>query len=419
MNKFVAVMAVAACAGCASDSEGLGKAVNVLGTAATFALEATQPPPPPPPPQPVVVVQQPVLVQQPVVPVPAPAVQAPAAPQAPAVDVSAFAGVCTAATDTAEPEYKYGTLRFRKPATPEQIAAAKAKIPSAASLSLDFEKVDEATVTAAIAQFPGARRISVRKTGLKTLAPFAALRDATDVKIGDADLRGVSLAPLAGLRKLETFDATYSKIDDLAPLAGLPCLKKVGFYGATLTTFAPLASCPRLEEVYFYAAVLPPEGYASLGLLRQVRRFHGGLTKMTDISWLRQVPQTEEVQIFAEKIPDLTPIQALPNLTYLRLWNMAGGNLSAPVGDLALLANNRKLKRLELPGCRYSNVAALAALQDLERLDLSGAKEPVDVAVVASLPKLKSLDLGGSTVVNGTAIPASVRVGKNSRTQGL
>ena len=339
------------------------------------------------------------------------AVQAPAPVAAP---------VATTATDTAEPEFQYGRLTFEKPATPEQIAAAQAKISAGKTVqTLQFEAVDDATIAAAIAAFPGARQVTVRKTAVTTLAPFAQLKDATEVAVKDADLRAVSLAPLASLPKLKTFAGTYSKFADLSPLAACPELKDVDFYGAEVTSFAPLAACPKLERVYFYAAKTTPEGYASLGALKQVKRFHGGLTKMTDISWLRQVPQAEEVKIFAEKIPDLTPLQALPNLTYVRLWNMKGGNFSTVVGDLSLLAGNVKLKRLELPGSSYSNLGALASLQELEVLDLSNAQGPVDVSVVAKLPKLRSLNVSGSAVVNGASIPASVRVSKDKKTTGL
>ena len=479
------------CAGCTSDPEGFAKAMDVIGTAATIAIEATQPPPPPPPPpvvvhqpvvvaQPVVVqqpvvaqpvvVQQPVLaqpvvqqpvvqapvvqqpvvqqpavqapvVQQPVVQQPAvqapvvqqpvveqPAVQAPAAAApavaAPAVDVAAFAKARTTATDTAEPEFKYGSLRFSKPATPEQIAAAKQKIAaeegSSGSVRLQFEKVDDATVAAAIAQFPNATEVSVSDSQLTSIAPFALLVNATKLKI--KDVKNLNIAPLAALRKVRSLEFTYSEIADLSPLAGMTELVDIDFYGAVLKDFSPLAACPKLDKVYFYAAELPPEGYASLGKLKQVKKFHGGLTKMTSIEWLRQVPQAEEVKIFAEKIPDLSPLASLPNLKYLRLWNMDGGSMSAPVGDLALLANCKNLRRLELPGSRYVNTAALAALTALEEVDLSGAKEPVSVAFAAKLPALKTLDLCNANVTDGAivaSLPKTVRVRTDKKTQGV
>ena len=51
--------------------------------------------------------------------------------------------------------------------------------------------------------------------------------------------------------------------------------------------------------------------------------------------------------------------------------------------------------------------------------DLSTAKQPVDVSFVKSLPKLKHIALRGTEVVNGSAIPASVKVYSDDKTKGL
>ena len=422
-NPFI-VMGCAAlvCAGCSSDPEGFTKAMDVLGTATAIAVAATQPPPPPP--QPAVVVQQPVVVQQhvvvqqPAVAQPPAAIQQPVA-QAPAVsaaELEVFAKARTTAADTAEPEYKYGSLRFSKPATPEQIAAVKQKIAagetSTGSIRLYFNKVDDATVAAAIAQFPGATEVSVSDTQLTTLAPFALLSNVT--KLAVKGVKKLNIAPLAGLHKIRSIDFTYSEIADLSPLSGMTELVDIDLYGAELADDRSSDSIA--------AAKLPPAGYASLGALKQVKKFHGGLTKMTSIEWMKQVPQAEEVKIFAEKIPDLTPIASLPNLTYLRLWNMDGGSLSTAVGDLAFLSGNKKLKKLELPGSRYVNTDALAALPLLETVDLYGAKNPVSVAFATRLPKLKILGLGGATVTDGAVVaslPKTVRVRTDKKTQGV
>ena len=306
--------------------------------------------------------------------------------------------VRTTATDTAEPECKYGSLVFKKPATPEQIAAAKAKL-TGRRVGLVFEKgADAETVAAALAQCPEATTVRVRDVKGVALAGFASLRNMTDLELHD----------------IENLD--------LAPLAGLPALRNIGLYGSQVKDFSPLASCPNLDRVYYYAVKTTPEGYASLGTLKQVKKFHGGLTKMTSLEWLRQVPQAEELKVFAEKFADLTPIQALPNLTYLRCWNMKGDNLSTPLGDLAFLAHNTKLRTLELPGCRFTNTAVLAGLPALEKVDLSGAKEPVDVAFAAKLPKLRLLNLRDCQVVNGAVLgtlPKTVRVTTSKKTTGL
>ena len=330
----------------------------------------------------------------------------------------------TTAKETAEPEYSYGALKFTKPATPEQIEAARQKIVAAGkspdNLRIRMEEVDDATVAAALARFPTATEVSVDDSPLTTLAPFALLTNAT--RLGIKNVKNADIRPLAGLRRLRSLDLSYSAVADLSPLAGMPELVDIDFYGSELKDFSPLASCPKLDRVYFYAAELPPEGYATLGKLRQVKKFHGGLTKMTSIEWLRQVPQAEEVKIFSEKIADLTPLASLPNLTYLRIWNMNGDSMSCPVGNLSLLANNKKLKKLELPGCRFLNTAALAGLTALETVDLSGAKEPVSVAFATSLPALRELDLSDVRVTDGAllaSLPKTVRVRTDKKTQGV
>ena len=443
MKKLmIGLTAAAFAAGCTSNPEATTKTMDILGSVAGAVLEATQPPPPPPPrtvivQQPVMVaqpaiVQQPVVqqpvVQQPVVPAPAvpaaPAVAAPAAPAAPQVDVSASANVSSTAANAAEPEFKYGTLKFKVPATAAQIAAAKQKIVAEGKaklthVRLEFEKdADEATVTAALVQFPDAVYVEIDGVKFSAPIPFALMRGVTHAEI--KNVKGLNLAGIEVLgAKIESLRFSYSQIADLSPLAGMTELSDIDFYGAEIADFSPLAACPKLRRIGFYAAKCTPEGYASLGNLKQVTKFHGGLTKMTSLAWVRQVPQATELKIFAEKIPDLTPIQSLPNLTYLRVWNMDGGNLSCALGDLALLANNKQLRRLELPGSRYTNLEALAALPELEVLDLSYAKQPVDVSVVARLPKLKRLSVYGTQVVNGGAIPASVSVSKDKKTTGL
>ena len=352
--------------------------------------------------------QQPAAQPQPTAqPVSAPqpaAVPAAPAPAVPAVDASAFAGARTTSANTAEPEYSYGRIEFTKCATPEQIAAARAKMaadkrdPDSAKLIFRVDKKvdptgpDYATLAAACAKFPEAQTVQIDECpGITSIAPLALMANATRIKV--SNFKNLDLSPLSGLVNLELLEFTYSEIADLSPIGALPRLKKVDFYGAVLNDFTPLAGCPMLDEVYFYAAKLPPEKYATLGSLKQVKKFHGGLTKMTSIAWLAQVPQAEELVIFAEKIADLSPLAGAVNLKYLRVWNFDGGSMAPALGDLSLLANLKNLEKLELPGSSYSNLAALGGLAKLKKLDLSNAKAPLDLAFARSLPALENLDV--------------------------
>ncbi|MBP5319956.1 MAG: hypothetical protein J6334_03125, partial [Kiritimatiellae bacterium] len=336
--------------------------------------------------------------------------------------IAAFAGARTTAADTAVPEVKWGTVYVKKPATPEQVLEAKnaflADKRDLANATVRFEGVDDATVAATLAVFHQAATVDVEKSTLSTLAPFALLRNAKKIglnKVGCTDLK-----PLAGLPNLVTLSLHYCKLDNFAPLATLQALEELDLYGAEVTgSLAPLAACPKLNKVDFYAVKGPQAFYDSLGSLKQVKEFHGGLTKMTSIQWLRAVPQAETVQIFAEKIDDLTPISTLVNLTYFRGWNMDGGSMATALGDLSFLAPCRKLKRLDLPGSAFTNTALIGTFTELEELDLSRVKQPVDVSFVKSLPKLKRISLYGTEVINGNAIPPSVKIYSDKKTTGL
>lgn len=362
---------------------------------------------------------------------PAPAVAAPAVPAAaavPSVDqalVAQFASMRTTATDTAVPEVKYGTLYVEKPATPEQVAAAKnAWIATKRSLdnaNIRFKgKIDDATLAAVLAVFNRAGNVDIRADEgcITSLAPLSLLREVRVIYIEHVDLGGC--AAFAAMPKLQRLSLHYCTVSSFAPLAASANLASLDLYGSKVSgSFAPLAACPKLSKIEFYAVKGPKETYDSLGALTQVKDFHGGLTKMTSLAWLATVPQTEALQIFAEKIDSLAPVSSLANLTYFRGWNMDGGSMATALGDLSFLANCRKLKKLELPGSAYSNTAIIGTFTELEELDLSNAKQPVDVSFVASLPRLKKLAVRGTEVVNGASVPASVKISKDKKTKGL
>lgn len=434
--KFKSVLLVAAAVGGAATCSAKGGFFRSLVNQTVDAIVAPPPPPPPPPPA-EVVVQQPVYVQpaaviQPVVQQPVyvqqqtvaqqPVVQQPAAVQpavveapaeqaavqqpaaaatavaqvanaAPAaVDPSAFANARTTSGDTAVPEFKYGAMTFKKPATPEQIAEAKAQVKNVGSTVLRFvDGVDDATIAAAIYQMPDVREVKIdgKRGGVTTLAPLALLKNAKTLDINNVDVS--DLSPLAGLPKVERLLLRYCKLQDLSPVATLPNVKDVDCYGATVTSFAPLAALPKLEKVCYYAVKGDQSTFDTLGALKQVKKFHGGLTKMTSLEWCRNVPQMEELQVFAEKIDDFSPISALPNLKYFRSWKMK----TTGTPDLSFLANCKKLERLELPGNVYANLAVIGTLTTLTQVDVSDWPGTVDLSFVKSLPNLDTLVVTG------------------------
>ena len=372
--------------------------------------------------EPVATEPEPALVQA-----PAPAVAAPAAPTAPApavpaVDASSFAAMRTTSAETAVPNVQYGMIYVTKPATPEQIAAAKkaylddGRQPEDARIK--FEKVDDATVSATLAAFRDATSVEMKETNLESLAPFALLGNVRRINLNKVNC--ADSTPFAHCAKLQALEMRYCTISDFSGFAALQNLETIDLYGSNVSgSFAPLATCSRLRKIDYYAVKGDQALYDSLGTLKQVKEFHGGLTKMTSIKWLLNVPQTEALVVFSEKIDDFSPISTLVNLTHFKGWSMDGGSMAPALGDLSFLANCKKLKKLELPSSNYTSTAIIGTFTDLEELDLSRAKQPVDVSFVKKLPKLTRISLYGTDVINGGAIPGNVKIYKDKNTKGL
>lgn len=286
-----------------------------------------------------------------------------------------------------------------KGADAAEVAAAAEEFKAlggSASVSLTLEKCDAGALAAAAQAWPGATSVYITDTAadrkLADLAPVAAFTAARRVSITGVKADFAPLAALAGVRSLAL---KYCEIADLAPVAALPALAELDLYASKVKDFAPLAAAKGLRTIDYYAVnpLVPGEDcYRSLGTLKQVTAFHGGLTKMTSLAWLKDVPQAEEVKIFAEKIDDFTPLASLPNLRYLRAWNMDGRNVATAFGSLKVLANATKLERLELPGSVVADFDALAALTALKTLDLA-VKCDVDLAFAKGLRNLKKLTL--------------------------
>ena len=312
-------------------------------------------------------------------------------------EIAAFAGSRTTATDTAVPEIKYGTVYVKKPATPEQIAEAKSgwlkEGKKLNNLSIRFENVDDATLAATLAAFHQARSVNLDKSpAVTTLAPFALMRNAQTLYFNKAP--ATDLKPLAGLAKLKTLSLKYSTVGDMTPLATLTALEDFDLYGATLTSgFTPLAECPKLKKICYYATKLEPALYDTLGDLKQVKNFDGGLSKMTSLAWLRRVPNAEELQVFAEKVEDYEAIGTVTALKKVRLWELDGGRMANKLGDLKFLAACKNLEIVELPGSDYTNLPVLGTLPKLREISLNGAVAPVDLAFLKATPNVTKLTI--------------------------
>lgn len=307
------------------------------------------------------------------------------------------------------PEVSYGRIIAEKAATPEQVLEAKKAFVDSkrklteAKLTVSDE-ADEATLLCLLAEFPQATCVSVRKLTITPAALTAIAGCSRLVELRLEDMTLPDLTPLAALANLRELSLRYATIPSLAPIGHLPNVEKISLYGAKLDDFSPLAGMPKLRVLDYYASKLPVEKYATLGALKQVKAFEGGLTKMQSLEWVKQVPQATSLFLFAEKYDDFAPISTLVNLEKLTLWSITEERQGKAVGDLQFLAPCVKMKTLHMASSEYTNLAAIGGMKDLAELDISSATKPQDLAVLKSLPKLSRLNMHDCEVSNFEAL---------------
>ena len=98
------------------------------------------------------------------------------------------------------------------------------------------------------------------------------------------------------------------------------------------------------------------------------------------------------------QVSDVSALAALTNLQQLDLWN-------TQVSDVSALAALTNLQQLDLSGTQVSDVSALAALTNLQQLDLSGTQVS-DVSALAALTNLQQLNLSYTQVSDVSVLVA-------------
>lgn len=215
------------------------------------------------------------------------------------------------------------------------------------------------------------------------------------------------LSPLVeAMPALITLDLTGTALSDLTPLARLENLKDLSLYGAKLKDFSPLAACPKLESLTYYGT--EDADYATLGKLTQIVKLNGGLTKLDNISWVANLPNLREFDVFAEYVTDYSPL-AQTKVETFQIWNMR-----VPVGDLGELGKVASLKVLSLWDVQEAtNSKALAGLTNLEKITVTGfnneeGNEPFDLNAAAGWGKVKEARLEKAAFINSAGMKAMV-----------
>jgi internalin A len=220
---------------------------------------------------------------------------------------------------------------------------------------------------------PHLRDLTLTDCTVTDPAPLAFLTELTALALHELDVvddHGISkpfdattLAPLKGLRRLNSYDASF---EDISPLAALTQLEELSLSDEGITDLHPLSGLTALRDLSLTS--LPVEDLSHLA----------GLTNL-QVLWAP----------FREPISDLAPLARMDALRTLAL--------AVSEADLSQISGLPKLEELILFVKGYQDLSQLGRMTGLKKLKLDG--EAVrDVSALQNLTKLEELRLARTNV---------------------
>ena len=161
------------------------------------------------------------------------------------------------------------------------------------------------------------------------------------------------ITPLRYMVNLTSLDLNYNFIPDLSPLAGLTNLTELRLIGNQSTDLTPLGTLINLTTLelslrYFDETDISP--LIGLTGLTSFRLSLGG-NQAGDISRLADLTTLTRLELWHNRISDLTPLEGLTNLIHI---DLAGGNSVTDIRPIANLTNLNSLFLSYSPGMDLS-----------------------------------------------------------------
>lgn len=154
-------------------------------------------------------------------------------------------------------------------------------------------------------------------------------------------------------------------------------LTKIRWADANMEAAVRTALAKPEGDIYFYET----EGLTELDATEYITGF-SGVRSLEDLKYL---PNLTSLNVYGNRIEDLTPLRYTPHLTFLVL----GDNR---IKDISPLVDLKALSFLNIGGNDIADLAPLSGLTNLKQLGLS-KNNITDISVVAGLPKLEELYL--------------------------
>ncbi len=257
-----------------------------------------------------------------------------------------------------------------------------------------------------LAPFTGLRRLDLNYSSITDdgMQYVAGMKELTHLALRDTLVSDAGVRHLAGLSKLESLDLYGTSLTDtgVSSLAGLKRLRKLNLLGANVSdeSAALLAALPELEELNLYRSRITNDGLAKLRSLKKLRSLdvrYARVTRGGVDDFRRAVPQCEvDFQDSAQPTTNAKLRLSAPSTQTeqaIAQWVTAlGGKPTVREGAVRAV----DLSRTPVSDAQ---IAHLAGLRSLEELSLESTETGDSAAAaIARLGSLRRLNLRHTTV---------------------
>ncbi|MCS7463833.1 SMI1/KNR4 family protein [Paenibacillus doosanensis] len=213
--------------------------------------------------------------------------------------------------------------------------------------------------------FLRAKRLYLIDQGLTDTAPLGACSDVRELVLSANEIRSVEA--LSGCKQLKVLYLAKNPVSDLRPLQHLEQLQELVLSDTAVTDLSPLSALPKL---------------------RAVDLEH---TQVRDFSPLKPVQSLRSLQVSAPDAERLRSISELRQLSELTISEL--GTVTSD--DLAVLGKLAGLRKLVLEGADLAHLQFAESCRKLQTLVLKDSAVE-DISALARLDHLRSLELSGS-----------------------
>ena len=278
----------------------------------------------------------------------------------------------------AEPSVKRSgsSITVNESLTDDGISQVKELAGQIKTPTFKLQNIKDADLVKFCQAFPNVASLYIKaKEGeLASIAPVAGLKNLTSFEMEAESVK--DLSPLAGLTKLTELDVTCPNMGpDLKWMSGMTSLTKVAIFGGSFLTslegFPALQGNPRISI---------------------------GGAAIADLSPIQNLPSSR-FELLECTIQDLSPLAKMPKLTDLSLYGSS-------VKDFSPLANCAKLKSLTYYAVKDADFSTLKALKQVTELK-GGLTDLDNISFVSELPALRTFEVFAEYVTDYSPLGSS------------